>query len=106
VQAARRTLAVSALCIPAGCLVTLLTCRLALGWHDANASYSRNVHQQAIWLQGAAASAAVHDDIKRSCFATSGGIVVQTHSEGTHPLWVVAQVQLQCSSCSVSHCTF
>lgn len=84
-QAARRTLAVSALCIPAGCLVTLLTCRLALGWHDAKASYSRNVHQQAIWLQGAAACAAVHNDMKWSCFATSGGIVVQTHSEGRQP---------------------
>lgn len=51
-QSARCTLATSALCIPAGCLVTLITCRIALGWRDANASYSPQIHQKAIWLQG------------------------------------------------------
>lgn len=55
VETARRTLANAVLCIPAGCLVTLITCRVALGWHDADASHSPQIHRQAIWLQGAAA---------------------------------------------------
>ncbi len=56
VHRTRRTLATAALCVPAGLVVTAITCRVAVGWSAAGGDTA--AHRTAVAVQGAATAAA------------------------------------------------